>query len=124
MRTISSRDAALKGAKDDTGRRVFAAPEPPPPVDKHLEALERIGARLESLAQQPAATGDKALAQILVQLAAQTSAIAEMVASLARQAQAPLRPQAAPITALRITARDYADRISGVDVVRGTPSDD
>ena len=122
MRTISSRDAALKGAKDDTGRRVFAAPEPPPPVDKHLEALERIGARLESLAQQPAATGDKALAQILVQLAAQTSAIAEMVASLARQA--PPRPQAAPITTLRITARDYADRITTVEVVRGTPSND
>jgi hypothetical protein len=117
MRSITSRDAAIKGARDDDGRRVFPAREAPPPVDKHLAALERIGAQIQTLAAKP--SSDPALRALLVELAAQTSAIAELVSALARQQQA--RPQPAPITALKITSRDYADRIATVEVVRDTP---
>jgi hypothetical protein len=112
MRTISSKDAAAKGAREDDGRRVLPEHKPHPPRDPHLAALDRIGQQLQAMAEKPVA--DPALRALLVELAAQTAAVAELVAELGRS-----RPQAAPITSLKITARDANDRIQSIAVIRG-----
>jgi hypothetical protein len=98
----------------DEARR--AAPERAPvaSADQHLAALRRIGGQLDALHKR-SATGDPALRALLVELAAQTSAIAELVAEMGRQA----RPQVAPITGLKITSRDANDRIESVAITRG-----
>ena len=114
MKTITARDAAQRGAKhDDDGRRVFVPMDKPAPVDAHLAALERIAGQIEQQGK-----GDPALRALLVELSAQTIAVAELVADLARQQQA--RPQARPITDLKITARDKDDRIQSVQIIRST----
>jgi hypothetical protein len=98
----------------DEARRAVPESAPFAPEAHHLAALRRIGSQLEALHKQ-STTGDPALRALLVELAAQTSVIAELVAEMGRHA----RPQVAPITGLRITARDANDRIESIVITRG-----